>query len=28
VLFNLVNLAVIGALVLRHRPRPLSPALA
>ena len=27
VLFNLVNLAVIGALVLRHRPMRLAPAL-
>jgi len=28
VLFNLLNLAVIGALVLRHRPSRLSPVLA
>ena len=28
VLFNLINLAVIGTLVLRHRPRRMSPALA
>jgi MFS family permease len=27
-LFNLLNLAVIGTLVLRHEPSPMSPALA
>jgi hypothetical protein len=27
VLFNLLNLAVIGALVMRHRPMRLAPAL-